>query len=164
MAEQHTHVIVGASLAGAKAAETLREEGFDGRIVLVGDEHEPPYERPPLSKGLLLGREERSKVFVHEDSWYQDKAIDLRRGERVTRLDRVARTVELEGGEAVRFDKVLLATGASPRHIPIDGAELEGVRYLRRLTDSEQLKSELASSPRVVVIGAGWIEIGRAHV
>ena len=162
MADQSTHVIVGASLAGAKAAETLREEGFDGRVVLIGDEPELPYERPPLSKGFLLGREERSKVFVHDDVWYRDNSVELRRGERVTGLDRANHTVELNGGERIRFDKLLLTTGASPRHISIAGSELDGVRYLRRIVDSEQLKTDFASKPGVVVIGAGWIGLETA--
>lgn len=162
MAEQTTHVIVGASLAGAKAAETLRAEGFDGRIVLIGAENDAPYERPPLSKGFLLGREDKSKIFVHADAWYQDNSVELMLGRRVTRLDRRSRTVELDGGERIHYSKVLLATGASPRRLEIAGGGLDGIHYLRRVADAERLRSALSSGPRVVVVGAGWIGLETA--
>ncbi|NMN99055.1 NAD(P)/FAD-dependent oxidoreductase [Antrihabitans stalactiti] len=162
MIEQTTHVIVGASLAGAKAAETLRAEGFDGRIVLIGAENELPYERPPLSKGFLIGRDDKSKIFVHADAWYQDNSVELMLGRQVTRLDRGTHTVELDGGERIRYSKVLLATGASPRRLEIPGGGLDGIHYLRRVTDAERLRSALSSAPRVVVVGAGWIGLETA--
>src|ERR1043165_2205452 len=133
MAAEPTYVIIGASLAGAKAAETLRDEGFGGNIVLIGDETERPYERPPLSKGYLLGNDEKSSIYVHEAGWYAEHNVDLRLGGRATGLDPAARQVTPAGGETIGYDRLLLATGSSPRHIPIPGADLGGVLYLRRV-------------------------------
>ena len=126
-------VIVGASLAGAKAAETLRAEGFDGRIVLIGDETVRPYERPPLSKGYLLGTEPRDKAFVHQEGWYGDNDVDLLLGVAATGLDASAHTVTLDGFEPMRYDKLLLATGSRPRKLDVAGGELTGVHYLRTI-------------------------------
>ena len=150
-------VIVGASLAGAKAAETLREEGYDGRLVLVGDEAERPYERPPLSKDYLRGESERAKAYVHEEGFYDEHAIELRRGTAAVEVDVAERTVTLEGGERMAWDRLLLAVGAEPRRLPVPGADLEGVLYLRDLADSDRLKATLAAGGRLVVVGAGWI-------
>jgi 3-phenylpropionate/trans-cinnamate dioxygenase ferredoxin reductase subunit len=152
-----TYVIVGASLAGAKAAETLRAEGFDGAIVLIGAETERPYERPPLSKDMLLGKADRSKAFVHEPGWYGEHDVDLRLGSRVTTLDRAARQVRLEDGSAVGYTRLLLATGAAPRRLPVPGADLAGLMYLRTLADSEALLAVLRQGGQVVIAGAGWI-------
>jgi 3-phenylpropionate/trans-cinnamate dioxygenase ferredoxin reductase component len=151
------YVIVGGGLAGAKAAETLREEGFDGRIVLITDERDRPYERPPLSKGYLLGDDERSSVFVHEEGWYAEKSVELLTGRRVTALDRLEHEVTLEDGERLGYAKLLLTTGSSPRRLRIPGNELDGVHYLRRLGHSDSLRDTLAAGGRVVVAGAGWI-------
>jgi len=153
---ERTFVIVGASLAGAKAAETLREEGFDGRIVLIGAEAERPYERPPLSKDYLRG-EADGKPYVHEEDFYAEREIELRLATTVTALDPKASEVELEGGERLRYDAVLLATGAEPRRPPIPGAGLDGVHYLRTIEDSEALQARLRGGGPVAVIGAGWI-------
>ena len=150
-------VIVGAGLAGAKAAQALREEGFDGRVVLVGDEPERPYERPPLSKGYLLGDQDRAAVYVHDEAWYEENSVELRSGQRVVALDRAAHEVELEGGERIGYRKLLLATGASPRALPVPGIELPGVHYLRRFPDSDRLRDALRGGGRVVIAGAGWI-------
>src|SRR5690242_14938874 len=122
-----TFVIVGAGLAGAKAAETLRSEGFTGRVILVGDERDHPYERPPLSKGYLAGREARESVFVHETAWYAGADVELHLGTPVTALDRDARSVELGDGTVIHYDKLLLATGAEPRRLDIPGTDLAGV-------------------------------------
>src|SRR5262249_27905742 len=139
MADERTFVIVGASLTGAKAAETLREQGFTGRLVLVGEEPHRPYERPPLSKGYLLGTDARDKAFVHEADWYSQHNVDLRLGTRATRLDTAAHTVTLDDGSALGYDKLLLATGSRVRELDVPGAELAGVRYLRTLDESEAL-------------------------
>ena len=152
-----TYVIVGASLAGAKAAETLRAEGFDGAIVLIGAESERPYERPPLSKDILLGKADRNKAFVHEPGWYAEHDVDLRMGSRVTSIDRSARQVRLEDGSAVGYTRLLLATGAAPRRLPVPGADLAGLLYLRTLADSEALLAALGQGGQVVIAGAGWI-------
>jgi 3-phenylpropionate/trans-cinnamate dioxygenase ferredoxin reductase subunit len=151
-----THVIVGAALCGAKAAETLREEGFDGRVVLIGDEPDRPYERPPLSKDYLRGETEREGPYVHPAEFYGEKEIELRTETSVTALDLGAREVVI-GDERLGFAKLLLATGAEPRRLPVPGADLDGVHYLRSFGDSDALRARIESSSRVAVIGAGWI-------
>jgi 3-phenylpropionate/trans-cinnamate dioxygenase ferredoxin reductase component len=155
--DDRTFVIVGASLAGAKAAETLREEGFTGRVVLVGEEPEPPYERPPLSKGYLLGSDERTAAFVHDRAWYDKQNIELRTGVRAEAVDPAARTVTLAGGERLTYGKLLLTTGSVVRRLQVPGAELEGVHYLRRIDHSDALRGVLTEGARVVVVGGGWI-------
>jgi 3-phenylpropionate/trans-cinnamate dioxygenase ferredoxin reductase subunit len=153
-------VIAGASLAGAKAAQTLRDEGFDGEIVLLGSEPERPYERPPLSKGYLMGKDSRDSVYVHAAGWYAEHGVDLRRGVTVTAIDRGTGTVATSGpgGDAeLSYDKLLLATGASPRRLGFPGSDREEVLYLRTLADSDRLRSAFQQGPRVVVAGAGWI-------
>nr|WP_202447074.1 FAD-dependent oxidoreductase [Streptomyces sp. SID5468] len=148
-------------MAGAKAAETLRAEGFTGRVILIGDERDHPYERPPLSKGFLLGKEERDSVFVHPAAWYAEHDIELHLGQPVVQLDRNTRTVALGDGTALRYDKLLLATGAEPRRLDIPGTGLAGVHHLRRLAHAERLRGVLASLGRdnghLVIAGAGWI-------
>jgi 3-phenylpropionate/trans-cinnamate dioxygenase ferredoxin reductase subunit len=150
-------VIVGAGLAGAKAAETLRAEGFDGRVTLLGDEPDRPYERPPLTKGYLQGTAERESVFVHSAGWYDAHDVDLRLGVEVAVLDRVAREVVLTDGVRIGYDALLLATGSRPQRLHLPGADLRGVHYLRRLGDADALKEALASAHRVAVVGGGWI-------
>lgn len=162
MAGDQTYVIVGASLAGAKAAEAMRDAGFDGRVVLVGDERERPYERPPLSKDYLLGKDARDKVFVHEQGWYAEHDVELRLGATVTGLHRSTHQIELAGGERVAYDKLLLATGSSPRKLRAPGADLAGVHYLRRLGDSDALRDVFAQGGSLVVVGAGWIGLEAA--
>ncbi|MFB6769559.1 MULTISPECIES: NAD(P)/FAD-dependent oxidoreductase [unclassified Streptomyces] len=157
-----TFVIVGGGLAGAKAAETLRTEGFTGRVILICDERDHPYERPPLSKGYLLGKEERDSVFVHEPAWYASHDIELHLGQTVVAIDRAAKTVHYgDDGTHVSYDKLLLATGAEPRRLDVPGTDLAGVHHLRRLAHAERLKGVLASLGRdnghLVIAGAGWI-------
>lgn len=162
MSIEQTHVIVGAGMAAAKAAETLRAEGFDGRIVVIGAETERPYDRPPLSKGYLLGDQDRDSVFLHPLEWYGDNHVELLTGRRVSRLDRAAHEVELAGGERIGYTKALLATGSSPRRLKIDGNQLDGVHYLRRFEQSDDLRAAFATGGRVVVVGAGWIGLETA--
>ena len=157
-----TFVIVGASLAGAKAAETLRAEGYDGAIVLIGEETERPYERPPLSKGYLLGKDPRDKAYVHPADWYPSHDVDLRIGRRVTDLDPVAKTVTLDGYEELSYSKLLLATGSRVRMLDVPGSDLAGVRYLRTITESDALLEQMRRAGRVVVVGAGWIGLESA--
>ena len=133
------YVIVGGGLAGAKAAETLRKEGFDGPVVLVAAEAEAPYERPPLSKGYLLGNDERESAFVHPEPWYAEHDVDLRLATRATAIDPAAREVELAGGERLSYDRLLLATGSIPRRLDVPGADLDGVLYLRELPDADRI-------------------------
>ncbi|MHA6783249.1 NAD(P)/FAD-dependent oxidoreductase [Pseudonocardia saturnea] len=162
MSDTPTFAIVGAGLAGAKAAEALRTEGFDGDIVLLGAEAHRPYERPPLSKGYLQGSAELDTVFVHPRDWYVDNEIDLRVDTVVTAIDRGAHEVVSGDGTRLRYDKLLLTTGASPRRLPVPGADLDGVHYLRSLDDSDHLKIALKPGTRVVIIGAGWIGLETA--
>jgi 3-phenylpropionate/trans-cinnamate dioxygenase ferredoxin reductase component len=157
MTSDQTHVIVGASLAGAKAAETLREEGFDGRVVLVGAENERPYERPPLSKDYLRGEVGRDKVYVHDESFYAEHDIELRLGRTAVSLDPSSCELELDDGERLGYDRLLLSTGAEPRRLSLPGAELDGVLYLRGVGDSDTLRERLGRGGSVVVVGAGWI-------
>ena len=126
MAAEPTYVLIGASLAGAKAAEALREEGFAGGVVLLGDERERPYERPPLSKGYLLGNDEKSSLYVHDEGWYAGHGVDLRLGVTAAAVDPAARQVTLSGGETLRYDRLLLATGASPRPLRATGRGTRG--------------------------------------
>ncbi|MET7717737.1 FAD-dependent oxidoreductase [Streptomyces sp. NPDC005407] len=162
MVDAHrTFVIVGGGLAGAKAAETLRAEGFTGRVILIGDERDHPYERPPLSKGYLSGKEERDSVFVHEPAWYAQADVELHLGQTVVAVDRDAKSVRLGDGTVLHYDKLLLATGAEPRRLDIPGTELAGVHHLRRLAHADRLRQVLTALGRdnghLVIAGAGWI-------
>jgi 3-phenylpropionate/trans-cinnamate dioxygenase ferredoxin reductase component len=149
-------VIVGAGLAGAKAAETLRQEGFDGRLVLIGDEPERPYERPPLSKDYLRG-ETADRPYVHPEDFYRDNEIELLTSTRVTGLGAGMRELLLEGDRRLGYDRLLLTTGAVPRRLDVPGAELDGIHYLRTLEDSERIGERIESGHRLVVVGSGWI-------
>jgi len=151
------HVIVGGGLAGAKAAEALRAEGHEGEIVLIGAEDELPYERPPLSKDYLRGESSRDDARVHPASFYEEQAVELRTATTVVAIDPAGREVELDGGERLGWDRLLLATGSEPRRLPLPGADLDGVLYLRDLGDSDAIAARLEPGVRLVVIGAGWI-------
>lgn len=153
----HSIVIVGASLAGLKAAETLRQQGYDGRVALIGDEPERPYQRPPLSKGWLAGTADLDDVYLKDTEWYADNGIELRTSTRVVGLEVDAHKVELADGSFVGYDQLLLATGSQPRRLNLPGANLAGVHYLRTLADAERLKAAAAAASSVAVIGAGWI-------
>jgi 3-phenylpropionate/trans-cinnamate dioxygenase ferredoxin reductase component len=162
MATESTYVIVGASLAGAKAAEILRAEGFGGRIVMIGAEHERPYERPPLSKDYLLGKADRDVIFVHPQDWYKDHDVELRLGVAATAIDPAGHEVTLADGSRQPYSKLLLATGSSPRRLTVPGADLGGVLYLRTVQDSDRLKAAFQAGSRVAVIGGGWIGLETA--
>jgi len=157
MASEQSFVIVGASLAGAKAAETLRSEGFEGRLVLIGEETERPYERPMLSKEYLRGDKPAAKLYVHDEAFYADNDIELLTGTRVASLDPGAHQVTLQDGSRMPYSRLLLSTGATPRRLSLPGADLPGVRYLRTMADSDALRAAIAAASRVVVIGSGWI-------
>lgn len=154
-----THMlIIGGGLAGGTAAETLREEGFGGDITVVGAEPHPPYQRPPLSKGYLAGKEGVDAVILHPAEWYAERGIQLRTGVAATALDPAAHVVELADGTRLDYDAVLLATGSKPRTLPLPGHELPGVMTLRRLDDSEALAAALREGgKRLAIIGGGWI-------
>jgi 3-phenylpropionate/trans-cinnamate dioxygenase ferredoxin reductase subunit len=157
MTNDRMFVIVGASLAGAKAAETLRTEGFDERVVLIGAEDERPYERPPLSKDYMRGEVDRETVYVHPDGYYAEHDIELRLGHTAVSLNTAARELALDDGERLHYDRLLLTTGAEPRRLSIPGGELDGVLYLRSVADCDALRERLDRGGTVVVIGAGWI-------
>jgi len=151
-------VIVGAGLAGAGAAAELRERGFDGDIALLGAEAHPPYIRPPLSKGYLAGDEARDSFEVHPLGWYAEHGIRFVPGSTAVSLDREARLVGLAGGDAVGYDRLLLATGSTPNPLPVPGGELAGVHLLRTVDQADTLRAALAGGGRrVVLIGSGWI-------
>jgi 3-phenylpropionate/trans-cinnamate dioxygenase ferredoxin reductase subunit len=157
MSSSPTFLIVGAGLAAAKAAETLRAEGFGGRLLLFGDEAERPYERPPLSKGYLRGETDRASLYVHQDGFYASHDIELHTSTPVRSIDPAHHRVELASGEGVGYDRLLLATGAAPRRLPLPGADLDGVHYLRSRQDAEVLAAAAARAEHVVVVGTGWI-------
>src|SRR3981081_1108932 len=147
MSEQ-TFIIVGASLAGAKAAEELRKQGFDGRVLLIGAEPERPYERPPLTKDYLRGESPREKAYVHEEGFYADQQIELETATTVTGIDPGRSQVTLGDGRELQFDRLLLATGSEPRRIPVAGADLDGIHYLRTLADCDALRQRLPAGRR----------------
>jgi 3-phenylpropionate/trans-cinnamate dioxygenase ferredoxin reductase subunit len=151
-------VIVGASLAGATAAKTLRQEGFGGSIHLFGAEAHCPYLRPPLSKGYLAGDDDRASLDVESASWYRDNDVDVRLRTRIVAVDPGAASVTTDTGEVFGYDAVLLATGSAPRRLTVPGADFRGVHYLRTLDESERLRKALAQGDRrVVLVGSGWI-------
>ena len=157
MAAKQTFVIAGASLAGAKAAETLRAEGFDGRLVLVGEEAVRPYERPPLSKAYLRGEVGFDDAAVHSENFYQEQEIELLTSTTVTSIHPVSKRVTLDPGGSITYDQLLLGTGATTRTISIPGADLDGIYYLRSQASCDALREALTRASRLVVVGAGWI-------
>jgi len=156
-AEHATYVIVGGGLAAAKAVEGIRESDEKGGIVLVTEEDRLPYERPPLSKGVLKGEDDPASAYPHDEAWYAEQGVDLRLGTPATSLDTDARTVTLRDGTVLGYDKLLLATGSSARPLTVPGADLDGVLYLREMQESEALKEQLTKGARIVIVGAGWI-------
>jgi 3-phenylpropionate/trans-cinnamate dioxygenase ferredoxin reductase component len=152
-----TFVIVGASLAGGWAAATLRGEGFDGRVILIGAEPRPPYERPPLSKEYLRGESSFESALVRPPGFYEENGIESRFGVRATRVDAAEKIVELAGGERVAYDKLLIATGSRNRHLPIPGLDLDGIYDLRTVADSDRIRAEIAPGRKAVVVGMGFV-------
>jgi 3-phenylpropionate/trans-cinnamate dioxygenase ferredoxin reductase subunit len=157
MSTSPTFVIVGAGLAGAKAAETLRAEGFGGRLLLVGEEPERPYQRPPLSKAYLRGQADHNSLYVHQQGFYAAHDIELRPATPVRAIHPAARRLELASGERIGYQRLLLATGAAPRRLRLPGADLAGVHYLRTRQDADVLADAAARATHVVVVGSGWI-------
>lgn len=151
-----TYVIVGAGLAGAEAAATLREQGYRGPVILLGAESHPPYERPPLSKEYLHGGP-LDAVFVHSPEWYRHHDVELRLEATVDRIDRANAQAVLVDGERINYTKLLLTTGSSPRELAVPGAADRGVMTLRTLEDSQRLRDALRPGTRIAVVGAGWL-------
>jgi 3-phenylpropionate/trans-cinnamate dioxygenase ferredoxin reductase subunit len=155
---QDTIAIVGAGMAGGRAAITLRKEGFDGRLLLIGEEQGPPYERPPLSKEYLRGEKPAEEIAIApKDGGWADAGVELRTGTRVTRLDPANWELQLQDGERVAYDRALLATGSEPRRLDVPGADLQGILTLRTVGDSDRIREQVTGAHRVVVIGGGWI-------
>jgi len=152
-----TFVIVGASLTGATAAATLRDEGFDGRVVLVGAEPVPPYERPPLSKEFLRGEQPFEEQFVREEAWYADHEVETRFGARAVQIDVAGREVVLAGGERIAHDALLVATGSRNRRLDVPGASLPGVSDLRTVADAQRIKEAASAGARILCVGMGFI-------
>jgi 3-phenylpropionate/trans-cinnamate dioxygenase ferredoxin reductase component len=157
MSTPSTHIIVGGGLAGAKAAEALREKGFDGRIVLFGAEDRLPYERPPLSKEFLAGKKSLDEFTVEPADWYTEHRVDLRLGTEVTSIDLTGHAVGVADGSREAYDKLLLATGSSSRRPLIPGADADGVHYLRTVDDASALLETLKAGATLAIVGAGWI-------
>jgi 3-phenylpropionate/trans-cinnamate dioxygenase ferredoxin reductase subunit len=162
MADNRTFVVVGGGLAGAKTVEALREQGFDGAVELYGAEPHLPYERPPLSKGYLKTGEGLADAFVHSREWYLQHHVGLHLGTRVTELALLDHEIATDTGERVRYDRLLIATGSTPRQLHLPGAELEGVLYLRTIEDSDRLRAAFQPGRRVVFVGGGWIGLEAA--
>jgi 3-phenylpropionate/trans-cinnamate dioxygenase ferredoxin reductase subunit len=157
MKPESTLVIVGGGLAGARAAESARGGGYQGRVVIVGDEASLPYERPPLSKAVLRGEAELDSTLVHDAGFYSGAAIELLTGVRVVGIDATARRINIASAASIGFDTLVMATGATPRRLDIPGADLAGVHYLRTADDATSLHGAIKNASRVAVIGAGWI-------
>jgi 3-phenylpropionate/trans-cinnamate dioxygenase ferredoxin reductase component len=152
-----TFVIVGAGVAGGGAAAALREEGFDGRVVLIGAEQQPPYERPPLSKEYLRGESSFERALFQPPDFYDENGVETRFGVRATRVDAAEKVVELDGGERVAYDRLLVATGGRNRRFRIPGMDLEGIYSLRTVADSDRIRAEISPGRRAVVVGMGFI-------
>lgn len=162
MTDNRTFVVVGGGLAGAKAVEALRDKGFEGAVELYCAEPHLPYERPPLSKGYLKTGEGLADAFVHTREWYREHGVRLHLGTRVTELALLDHEIGTESGERARYDKLLVATGSSPRQLHLPGAELDGVLYLRTIEDSDRLRAAFEPGARVAFIGGGWIGLEAA--
>lgn len=155
--QRTAYVLVGGGLAVAKAVEGIRESDREGAIVVVAEEDRLPYERPPLSKSVLKGEDPIDTVFTHDRDWYSEQGVDLRLGSPATSLDAAKHELTVGDGDVIAYERLLLATGSSPRTLQVPGADLDGVLYLRQIQESEALKEQLADGARIVIVGAGWI-------
>ncbi len=163
-AEFGTVVIVGTGQGGFQVAASLREERFGGRVILIGDEADLPYQRPPLSKAYLTGEVDAELVRMRPEKFFAERGVELRVGEQVTRIDRAGRWVVLASGEALPYDHLVLALGARNRPLPVPGADLDGVVQLRTLGEAEALRQRLDAAREAVVVGAGFIGLEFAAV
>jgi len=157
MAHPDSIVIVGGGLAGAKGAEGLREQGFQGGLTVIGAEDQLPYERPPLSKSYLQGKSTLADAQVHNSDWYDDNSVDLRLATTVAAVRPAAHEIELAGGETIGYGALLLATGSTPRRLPVPGADAAGILTLRRVEDSDAIRETFGADRRLAIIGGGWI-------
>lgn len=157
-------VVIGAGHAGGQVVASLRQEGYEGEIVLIGEEPQLPYQRPPLSKAYLSGEQPLDRILIRPEKFYADKNIDLRLGVRVENIDREARTITLSDGETLEWTHLVIATGSHVRRLPLPGVELPGVHYLRTIADVDAIREEMAPGKRLVVIGGGYIGLEVAAV
>ena len=157
-------VIIGAGHAAGQAAASLRQEKYTGPITIIGDEAHVPYQRPPLSKAYLSGSQEVERVYLRAEKFYNEKDIDLRLSTRATVIDRNAKTVELEGGEKIDYDKLLISTGSRPRKLSIPGSDLNGIHYLRTIEDVDGIRASMSEGANLVIVGGGYIGLEVAAV
>src|SRR3954447_7708675 len=158
MADRETDILlIGGGIASATAAATLRAEGFGGSILLAGRELDPPYHRPPASKGYLVGREGKADALVHPGGWWEEQGVELRTRTNVMALDPAGRTATLQSKEQVAFGQALVATGATVRRLQVDGVQLDGVHYLRALGNADTLRRDVDGVDRVVCVGGSYI-------
>src|SRR3954447_2028172 len=158
MADRETDILlIGRRVASANAAAVLREEGFDGSILIVGRELDPPYHRPPASKGYLQGRESKADALVHPEGWWEEQRVELKTRTSVMALDPNERTATLQSKETVAFGQALVATGAMVRRLQVDGAQLDGIHYLRVLGNADTLRRDVEDAQRVVCVGGSYI-------
>src|SRR3954453_18684496 len=158
MADRETDILlIGGGIASARAAATLREEGFDGSILLAGRELDPPYHRPPASKGYLRGHESKEDALVHPAGWWEEQGVELRTRTSIMALDTAARTATLQSKEEIAFDRALVATGRMVRRLQVDGAQLDGIHYLRALGNADTLRRDVEDVERVVCVGGSYI-------
>ncbi len=157
-------IVAGAGHAGGQAAASLRQEGFEGDIVIVGDEPHIPYQRPPLSKQYLAGEHGLERVYLRPEKFYADRNVSIRSGVRVESIDRSAQTVATSDGETLAYDKLLLATGSRPRRLQLKGSNLPGIHYLRTIADVDDIRAEMAPGRKAVIVGGGYIGLEVASV
>ncbi|HEX3734050.1 MAG TPA: FAD-dependent oxidoreductase [Solirubrobacterales bacterium] len=157
MARRVDFLLIGGGMASAHCAAELRKRGAEGSILLAGREPEPPYERPPLSKEYLRGEAERADAYVNPPSWYEENGVELLSGRNVMSLDVEARTAKIQGGEEVGFGKALIATGAMVNILRVDGAENEGIHYLRAFGNSDAIRADAEAAEHVVLVGGSYI-------
>src|SRR5262245_43571513 len=150
-------LLIGGGMAAAHCAKELRDRGAEGSVLLVGREPEPPYERPPLSKEYMRGEAERADAYVNPPEWYEQNGVELASGRNVMSLDAEARTVKLQGGEEVGFERALIATGALVNILRVEGAENEGIHYLRAFGNSDAIRADAEGAGHVVLIGGSYI-------
>ena len=157
-------IIIGAGQAAGQAAASLRQEGYEGTITLIGDESFAPYQRPPLSKQYLSGELSIDRVYIRPTKFYEDRNIDLQLEARVTSIDRQNKTISTDNGQTLAYQKLLICTGSRPRELNIPGSDLPGIHYLRRLDDVDRIRDDMASANSICIIGGGYIGLEVAAV
>jgi len=157
-------VIIGAGHAAGQAAASLRQEKYEGPITIIGDETFVPYQRPPLSKAYLLGEQELERVYIRPEKFYADKDVTLKLGVTATAINREAKTVSLDNGETVDYDKLIISTGSRPRILNIEGSDLSGIHYLRTIADVDAIRAEMEAGKNLIIVGGGYIGLEVASV